>query len=293
MTCKNIYEFILWDNCNNHCSFCPQREICVDLSTRQKIQSIYKMREFIDSDKYIDGSHILLVGGEIFDDVTPELKDCWWDTINYLGKKMNNKHIDLLYVNTNLLYKDLTLLNYLFDIIHYYGLWDRLKFTTSYDLEGRFANKSREQLFLENLKQIKEKYPDCKIVANTILTNKTCESILDGSFNPKKFCDEYDCDINLIPYIIYDKELSASPDMIFKTLIKTNELIEGYLKRYHNNLNLEQDKLVYRFNNTTHEFEYCSSKKMDCGHSENFKKYSNGDKCFICSLNELVKYMDL
>lgn len=291
MTCKPVYEFLLWDNCNNHCSFCFQREKCVNLTTKQKIQSIYKMREYIDSDKYIDGSHILLVGGEIFDDVTSELKDCWWDTINYLGKKMNNKHIDLLYINTNLLYKDMSVLDDLFNIIHYYGLWERLKFTTSYDLEGRYATKSREKLFLSNLKKIKEKYPQCNIVTNTILTKLTCEKILDGSFNPKEFCDEYKCDINLIPYIVYDEKLSAEPDRIYKALIHTDSLMPGYFKRYYQNMALDQDKLLYKYNSLKNEYDFCSCEKSECGHSVNFKRFSKDGKCFVCVLNELLSFM--
>ena len=108
--------------------------------------------------------------------------------------------------------------------IDYYHLWERLKFTTSYDLAGRFATKEREELFLNNLKKIKEKYPNCNIVVNTILTKETCEQILDGRFNPKVFCDEYKCDINLIPYIVYTKDLSATPDQMFKALMKTDSL---------------------------------------------------------------------
>jgi len=285
---KPVYEFLLWDNCNNNCSFCFQREKCVNFSTKQKIKSIYKMRQFLDSDNYKSGSHILLVGGEIFDDVNPELKDCWWDTINYLGKKMNNKEIDLLYVNTNLLYKDMSILVDLFNTIQYYGLWQRFKFTTSYDLKGRFATKNREKLFLDNLKWIKEKYPECNIVVNTILTNETCEQIINDKFNPKEFCDEYKCDINLIPYIVYTKDLSASCSQIVKALCHTDNLMNGYIGRYYANLNLPQEKHLYKYNASKDELDYVSCGHSECGHSENFKKVLNKDVCYICMLRELL-----
>lgn len=282
MEIKPVYEFLLWDNCNNNCSFCFQREKCINLTINQKRESLNKMRQFLESEKYVNGSHILLVGGEIFDDVSPEMKDIWWDIINYLGKKMNKKDIDLLYVNTNLLFKDLTLLDYLFQTIQYYGLFGRLKFTTSYDLKGRFATKRREKLFLDNLKKIKEKYPDCNIVVNTILTKKTCEMILNGSFNPKDFCDEYKCDINLIPYIIYIEELSAPRNQIFETLLYVDKLIPNYLENYIRNFDLPQEKLLYKYTNGDFVFSSCGH--SECGHSENFKKYDKEETCFVCDI---------
>lgn len=299
MEIKPVYEFILWDNCNNHCSFCPQREKCNNLTNEQKYKSLEKVIEFLDSDKYVKGSHILLVGGEIFDNSDnlwgAETGWEWCYFIEDICKKMASNDIDLLYVNTNLLYDNYNLINWMLIKLAEYNLIKKLKFTTSYDLEGRFHTKEREQLFLNNLK----KYSECSfeknkinIVVNTILTKKTCESIINGSFNPKEFCDEYHCDINLIPYIIYNEDLSAEPNDVFKALIKTDNLIPGYIGKYYNNFNLPQDKLLYKYNSLKNEFEYCSSNKLDCGHYENFKLWTKDkDKCFICCLGELISCM--
>lgn len=301
MKCKNVYEFILWDNCNNHCSFCPQRENCKNLNVFQKQRALNKVLEFLNSDKYVKGSHILLVGGELFDNTDGlwELKQdsvisVWCDFIDAILNKMCNGDIDILYVNTNLLYDDYRLLNWLLVRLAQWNLFDRFKFTTSYDLEGRFHTKEREQLFLDNLKKFKEPdvvSKDMNIVVNTILTKKTCESILDGSFNPKAFCDEYKCDINLIPYIIYDEKLSVEPSIIFKTLIKADSLMPGYFKRYWHNLALDQDKLLYKYNPVTDELDFRSSIKAECGHPVNFRRYAKNGHCFICDLIELASFM--
>ena len=299
---KPVYEFILWDNCNNHCTFCPQREKCNNLNVFQKANVLKKVLEFLNSDKYVKGSHVLLVGGEIFDNTDglwSLTQDCeklsiWCDFIDEICNKMIIGDIDLLYVNTNLLYNDHRLLNWLLIRASQWKLYDKLKFTTSYDLEGRFHTKEREELFLHNLKELK--LPeiashDMNIVVNTILTKKTCEAILKDEFNPKEFCDEYKCDINLIPYIIYNEDLSAEPGDVLKALIHTDGLIEGYFEKYFNNFNLQQDKLLYKYNTTTNDFEYCSSNKMECGHYENFKLWTKQkDKCFICCLKELLSF---
>ena len=283
---KPIFEFLMWDNCNNHCDFCFQREECKNLFKEQKIKSIHKVDDFLDSDKFVKGSHILLVGGEIFDDVS--IRDIWQTFLERLTYRMSQNDIDLLYVNTNLLYDNLTIVNDLFYFIDCNNLWDRLKFTTSYDLKGRFHTKDREQLFLDNLKRIKDLYPKCNIVVNTILTNETCEQIINDKFNPKQFCDEYKCDINLIPYIVYTKDLSASCSQIVKALLKTDSLMDGYLKRYYNNLNLPQEKNLYKYNGLKNELEFVSCGNSECGHSENFKKVLDKDICYVCMLKELV-----
>lgn len=287
MMIKPIYEFLLWDNCNNNCKFCFQRKNGNTFSVKDKINSLGKVLEFLESDQYVKGSHILLVGGEIFDESNLPLKVIWMSFIEKIIAKMVSGDIDLLYINTNLIYEDLSLLKYLLTHIKEADLWNRFKFTTSYDIEGRFAIKKRETLFLHNLYMVKYFYPQCNIVVNTILTKTTCEKILDGSFNPKDFCEKYKCDINLIPYIVYTKDLSATRDQIFKALIKTNTLINGYFDRYSKNFALAQDKLLYKYDKDSHTLTFVSCGHSECGHSENFKMYSEDGRCFVCDLLEL------
>ncbi len=278
---KPVYEFILWPNCNNHCKFCPQREDKDLLNHLQKIMVLNKVLEFLDSENFTKGSHILIVGGEIFDDI--KIEEQLGKFFDKIIDKMLKEEIDLTYMNTNLLY-DMDMLKGIINKFKDKGLFDRLKFTTSYDLEGRFNDRTKV-LFENNLKLLRESYNDLHIVVNTILTKTTCQSIIDETFNPKEFCDTYKCDINLIPYIIYNKELSASRDMIFKALMKMNELEPSYLRRYIDNFDLPQDKLLYQYKNG--ELEFCSSDHSECGHSENFKMYSDKGTCFICDLKEL------
>ena len=131
MICKPIIEFLLWNDCSAHgkCAFCWQQakhECSKFLDNENKINSINCVKKFLKNNfvKLEDGSnnkhtgnHILLVGGEIFDIedelVIQELKSL----IDYIIQLMNNEEIELLYINTNLLYKDLSTLEYLLDLI--------------------------------------------------------------------------------------------------------------------------------------------------------------------------------
>ena len=147
---KPVFEFLLWANCSNNCKFCFQKQqlrdgIITKHSTEDKVKTMDNVLSFLDSDEYIKGSHVLLVGGEIFDDPTvfAELDSF----LIKIADKMVCNDIDLLYINTNLIYKKLDcVINFLSEI-EKHGLFDRLKFTTSYDIDGRFTEKT-EKLML-------------------------------------------------------------------------------------------------------------------------------------------------
>lgn len=284
MRYKAIYEFLLWDNCTNNCSFCFQRENPRIFNKSKRQEILDETLSFIQSDKFEKGSHILICGGEIFDKPQDSLQ------LNHFFTKiislMLNDIIDLLYINTNLIYKDKCCLDFLLRNIKANNLFDRLKFTTSYDLAGRFKTKESEELMLQNLTWVKNIYPDCKVVVNTILTKRVCNAILNRSFSIKDFIQKYKCWVNLLPYIIYNKELSATRGEIFSALKEVDKDVSGYLDYYIPNMSITQEKLLYLYKDG--KFEFCSCKMAECGHSINFKRYSDKGTCFCCDLKEIL-----
>lgn len=285
MIIKPIYEFLLWDNCNNNCQFCFQRENPRLFNRDKREMILNEVLSFINSDKFIKGSHILIVGGEIFDKPNDfDILDTFF--CNILRFMMDGT-IDLLYINTNLIYKDLLGVDRLLQRIKTLNLFSRLRFTTSYDLDGRFKTKESEHLMLSNLKLLTGIYKDLQVVTNTILTKPTCQSIINGDFSIKQFMNDYRCWVNLIPYIVLDDKLTASRSELFKALKCVDDENNGYLNRYITNLDLAQDKLLYMYKNN--DFQFCSCENSECGHSVNFKKYSDKGSCFICDLKEMFK----
>ena len=165
---KKVYEFLVWDNCNNNCSFCFQRKNPRIFNKSQRKIILDEVINFLNGDKFIKGSHVLICGGEIFD------KPSDFNMLNSFFQKiidfMKQDIIDLLYINTNLIYKDLTGIFTVLDLIREEHLFDRLKFTTSYDLKGRFKSKSTENLMLNNLKLIKNilhSVSNCRFLCKT------------------------------------------------------------------------------------------------------------------------------
>lgn len=282
---KPIFEFLLWNNCNNNCKFCFQKQFNDNMDLEQRKRSINKVLEFYNSKEFIKGSHVLLMGGEIFD--SPQI----FNELNHLFDvtvdMMVNNDIEVLYINTNLIYKKLDGLIHLLDLIQKHNLFDRLKFTTSYDVDGRF-NEKTEQLMLNNLKLIKQSYPEIRIVANSMLSNKLCDLILNDQINIPDFTKRYNLDwVNLIPYIVLIESISAPRSKIFKTLKHIDDQIPGYISKYIHNFDLKQDKLLYKYNHHNDKFEFCSCDYLPCGHAENFKKYSRSGSCFVCDLKTM------
>lgn len=314
---KTIYEFLLWNNCLfGNCSFCHQRahERKIDdkiLTPEQQVESLNKCKEFLESDEFIKGSHILLVGGEIFDVKSQITKKALMDLLKFVKDKMCLNEINLLYINTNLLYEDIELLEWFLVLYQASGLIERIKFTTSYDMVGRFTTKERELLFYHNLKHLTDTYPEIHIVVNTVLTNEACKRICEDRFGAdylleylkeqgknvftiQDWMNYFRVEINTIPYIRlpYDKAPEMpTKSMVFDTLLHINELMPGYLKSYADNIALTQIKNLYEYNKSEKSYKYCSSKLAECGHSENFRlSFADSEDCFPCVIQKLANH---
>lgn len=280
---KPIYEFLLWPNCRNHCKFCFLKKE-VESNKEEKEIAIQKAIDFLNSDRYINGSHVLILGGEVFD--SSDIFDSLKKLFNLIFEKIDRNEIELLYINTNLIYKKLDLIEYIIQYFSNRNILDRLRFTTSYDLEGRFTPQT-EKLMLSNLDYLSNTYSKFVPYVNIILSKAVCNTILENRFSIADFMDKHKCRVNLIPYIIYNEALATDRNHIFKTLLKVDEQIPGYLKSYILNQDLKQKRNLYQYNRLTKELEYRSCGNLSCGHSENYKRYSKAGTCYICDIKEL------
>lgn len=305
---KPIYEFLLWANCNNHCKFCFQQhqgQKDTFLSDEQKIESIQSVRNFIASKDYIFGSHVLIVGGEIFGGFSSAKLSLEFENfLDFLIKRMIVGKIDLLYVNTNLLYDNLESLVSFLDKIDKNNLFGRLKFTTSYDYSGRFSSEEDRSTMLSHLKVLTDNYKGkLKVVTNMILTKPMCNAIIHdidlwcpGLVNIHKgsiagFMEQYNCEVNTVPYIILDESLAATKEEIIEALKRTDHFIPGYFKAYVDNFNLDQDKFLYEYHaGNLNKLVFCSTENAPCGHSINFNRYQTDRKtCFVCDMLKAYK----
>lgn len=280
-----MQEFLLWGNCTNQCDFCWQ--------CKKRDESIFLVKDEMVScveetirrlDEINEGDDVLIVGGEVLASYHPEVNSSLSRLIDRCVELLSTGKMRFLYVNTNLLYKDRTNLIYLLDAVN--GYEDRLKFTTSYDVYGRFKTKEAERLFLENLLFIKENYPKINTVVNCIITKQLVESDFDDEAFKETYGVRY---VNFIPYVPVPDDRSMDVDFkdIVRVLARVERRQRGYIDFYINDLYFNQNKALYQYHRDR-GYEECTSNYSECRHNENFKKVLNGE-CFICKLIEAFR----
>ena len=285
-------EYLLWDNCTNYgrCKFCWQWKLHKDqchLDWNKMIDSINKV---IAIEKDITDLHdILIVGGEVYNNYDYHVSKYLSKLFKFIADRVKSNIIRYFYVNTNLLYDDLSVLDNLLEIFE--GIRDHIRFTVSYDIYGRFNKINTSDKFLTNLDTLKSKYPDLCIVTNTILTKQACESILSHKFDVKKFWDDHKLSyMNFIPYIKVEDDRSMDPtdDQIVQTLVEINKAKPGYINFYIDDLDLNQDKILKEYHKDEGYVD-CTASYNTCKHNKNFCKVLDTHECFICKLKELFR----
>lgn len=285
---ENVYEFILWENCNNNCQFCVQNKNRF-LTDKEKRNSVETVVEFIRSPNFVPNSHVLVLGGELFDNKRDG--SLLNDLFSVLVHEMEKRYINTLYINTNLIYKNTSSLENFLRLIVDKNLESRLHFTTSYDFGYRFKTDKVENLFHKNLKMIRNKYSTVNVVVNTILTRLVVNFITNGLYTPRMFEELYDVTVNPIPYVGHDKFFKPKRlDVITSLKLIRDDWGDVRFGNYVASMLAGNKKIVYRYNKDSKELENVTCDNSECcGHSENFRLfYSDSNKCFLCDLEKFV-----
>ena len=267
---KNILrEFILWPNCKNACKFCHQKK-AQQFTEKEKIQSIKQFKALVETNTI---QQVLFVGGELFDTkFSIELENEFFSLVNILWNK-----VDLFYINTNLIYSDLT---YVIKFLHSVKDFSKLRFTTSFDILYRFKSEKHMNIMLNNIRILESIFPDLRIMVNTILTKDVCEYLLEEKYT---FYTKTE-NICFIPCIGVQK-YAPSRNLILQTLLKC--FPKEYLKELIKNMETDQIRTLYMYNKE--KLEICTSLNSICGHNSNFSLYTaDATTCFICDLKKLV-----
>lgn len=277
-----LYEFVLWNNCPNNCSFCYLKNE-YQSSINDMLEMILLVKEFVD--KINIESSILLTGGEMFTNLEEEIYNKLLELYKQIFK---NNFIKIIYFNTNLIYDiDKYLVNVL-DLAKEYGVIDNIHFTTSDDCVGRFNDVSR-QLFYKNVELLRKKYSDLKIIVNTILTKEFCANVNNGKYNIVDYCNKYNVVVNVIPYIDVNGVVDFIPEKeeVIKCLLilkKQNpEWFDGYVDIF----TRPRDMNVYIYDNKNKKLKDNTARFLKCKHPVNSTHCFKDGTCFGCLLQAL------
>ena len=305
VTLPPIYEFLLWNNCNNNCKFCHQKARKARfpgkfLDAKQQQHSIYLVRDFLVTGQLVGQQempaekkfNLLLMGGELFDNkLTPATEREFFALAEVILVQMLEGKIDHLYVNTNLIYE----MGMLLDFLQLYvneGLSNRIRFTTSCDVAYRFSSPGALSLMTSNLRKLRAAYPEMPMVANCILTDAACRFLLNTPEYPARFEEAYGTKLNLIPYIVLKNSMAPAREEVHKVLLLLNETYPGYLKQYVEGIDMPQKKLLFEYDSGC--YNAATSADAACGHGVNFsncyRDVTNlkSKHCFICDCKALL-----
>ena len=288
-----IYEFLLWNNCNNCCNFCHQKANKNKYPGKfpnddGKLKSLQLVQQFIQTE-VPEKSHILLMGGELFDTkLSKRTEKEFLNLAKMVADRMVINDQNLLYLNTNLIYSDMSFLHSFLDVFKNENFKNRIHFTTSYDIAYRYKNNFDKYLVENNMIKITKEYPDIFRVANCIMTDKMCYFLNSNIDFLSKFSKQYGFNLNLIPYIRLHQEQAPLRKDVLSLLMKINNYYPNYIKKYISELSIKQERILWEYNNN--KLLYASSKNSECNHNENFKRvYKNDNHCFICDCIRLFE----
>lgn len=279
------YEYVLWNNCTMSCKFCNLKY--KHQSTLQEqidsIRSIEKDLDLLFQDDSEAKFNLLFVGGEIFNKLPSVLEELLYSLYT---KVFENNKVNIIYFNTNLLYKidNDSLLVKVLNKAKSLNKLRKIHFTTSDDYVGRFSSEEQKNLLYSNIDYLNSNYSQMNIISNMIMTKPFCN---DTSFNIREYIYKHNVKVTLLPYIDLNKDSSLKPSKdevtkkLFTIKLQYPEWFEGYVETFLINKNI----VVQQYNPKLKRLEDLTEYKKICKHNINFKNcFSDSDECFLCFL---------
>ena len=174
-------QFELWQNCDNNCDFCYTKLNRINCTPEQQIENMHKAREIIEKEisKY---NAVALIGGEFFQGQlrTPEVKEEFFNLIRYINSLLDDGTIEEVWLAATLTRPNQSDLHETLDL---FTNTSKVLISTSYDTAGRYHLPNGKEIWLNNLKTLKEKYPDLTCHTQTIVTQAFIEETLNEETN--------------------------------------------------------------------------------------------------------------
>ena len=283
---QSCVQFKLWDDCNNHCTFCYLNKIRKNTSKEEKLNrlSILKTRLLsLDLSKY---DRVGLIGGDFYLGELDGLENAWIDIL----KQIDSMDLRVYWIASALTQPDPTfLLESLKDLDK-----SRVLICTSYDTVGRFTGNKLNN-WKNNINLLLEKGYDINITA--IPTKEFIEEYHNGLF-PKQ------CSVNLCePHLGTEWYCKIDKEKYNETLVKENTLFNLPTRSEFTKFLIDNPKILNTYinysNNHSNDIidfdEHLSyeirNNRLDennlfanssCGHPHFCRFYKDSDKCAMC-----------
>ena len=305
-------QFELWQECNNHCTFCYLGNNNKYTPDEVKLNSLHNaIKTISDLNNYPEFDTISYLGGEFFQGQlnTPEIHDTFMELMSKTAQLLKDGYIKEVWMYMTLTIGDQ---KDLYDSLKFFeGVTDKLWLLTSYDTIGRFHHPKMEENWKYHMKHIHELYPDIKFNTTTILSSDCIKKYLADEVSFSKMMEEYHTAF-FFKQVGCDEVGPREYNDVFKTdFVPTRKLFLEFLRKFRNqeapfmwdkicNIQYRADVLYRNGNDLDHqmiknirhkdhrgaeielEYESIETAVAPCGHLYAYHAYSDCDGCVLC-----------
>lgn len=317
------FQYELWQECNNKCTYCYNHYLSNPQSKEFKIESMQGVINAIKEDDFFEKYDTIgFIGGEFFqgqmDD--PDVEAKFFEMMGILKEKALEKKLRSIWMCATLTIGDQHHLYKLLDMFKDVNLPEYFWVLTSYDPVGRFHTDQLWHNWENNMWKIRDEYPKIKVNTCMVLTGALIDKYLADNEFFNNFLKDYNTTlfIKSPTAVVFDDEGNRVPktmqyrqdynrDVIpnwfptrrqardfFYTLYEKNpELYDNVL-----NIHFRSDILIrnYEGHESTYEERHKDKKResdygtvIECGHMENYRVYVDAeDGCLLCD-KEAIK----
>lgn len=306
-------QYELWQECNNHCTYCTLGCNNVKTPKEMKLLAINTAIQEIQQLKQGEVSTLGFIGGEFFqgqlNDFDVKLAFC--DLLHLANQLLNEDIIKELWLNVTLTIGE----NIdLYDIVNAIDKKDKLWLLTSFDTKGRFHTPKMLRTWERHMEKLHDLFPEVKRNTTMIITGDFIQRYLNDEIDLQAFKYRYNTSVFLKTPVKPDDMCNISKEEInekfgyeffpreidftkFLMKFREKEGVEAFENLFSNNLKAEE--LHKNYNNEelrnvtfTRSAEYkeqldCDKSLKDieeseCGHSSIYKCFADTDGCAIC-----------
>ena len=312
-------QFELWTECNSKCKFCYLSTANINTPNSIKLKQLDAVIKQIESPTLCEKfNKISFIGGEFFqgqlnDTKVKEKFMCLFDKVSVL---LNSNKIDEVWMCATLTIGDQ---KDLFETVNKFKDKSKVWILTSYDTIGRFHTEKMKQDWLNNLRKVREAYPDIKINITSILTGDFIDKYMNGSLELFDIAKTFNTALFLKPTCPIDRDekekyTKEETNKIIPNFFPTRDQFISFLYKYREN---ESDFMYDKLFNMKYRSDYlfrfdddemhCSHRLKDshqevydnshsdsminpCGHSTQYNIYVDSEECAVCD-KEMIKEM--
>ena len=304
-------QFELWMECNQKCVFCYNGKVNGKTPDDVKLRQLDKVISIISEDDFYNKyNKLAFIGGEFFQGQlsSQPVKEKFMHLFDIVSDALRQNKIDEVWICATLTIgnqKDL------FETIEKFEDKSKVWILTSFDTVGRFHTEKMKQSWINNMKRLRETYPQIKINITSILTGDLIEKYISGTLDLFDIAKEYQAAVFLKPACPIDRDEQSQytkeeTNQIIPNFFPTREKFLEFLYLFRNNeSDFMYDKLfnmqyrsdyLYRFEgdelHCSHrvkekqqEFydKYIADNSVNaCGHSTQYQIYLDSDECAVC-----------